>query len=1144
MAETSASEQLKAAASPMPPSQNSTELIARNPLKLEVGGLDDLWFSPEQYLVGTKRQGWHVEVFLWRNPMENYPETRSFDLDKLVKLIDAKLSSQSDVTINPPPTFAVARDASKAAFVWGNNLVVKSLVDDSATSMLAKAISANESAVDLAFTQNNLLAVLYRSGRIEFYDDNNLYLTLAQNTGLMNSERLWVHDRLLAAVSFLSSQVILISTARRVEPIGEAPYFPSRQQSFTRTSLASFVLGISDDGDLAVAVGSAEVTYNASLLSAAPSKVRALAMPKPGVVLAAGDFGGIYQIYPGKRRYLHPTTDGIRLLAATESQLAYGDAKTTFYTTLGPWVPVVSVNRPYYFYTRLFFWAIWFLALLTPAVLIYRLRRRTVEPVLSNTQKSVTEQPDNAVPESMGPPALPLPDPPEELIKMCAAGECVLYGGAGLSAQAGLPVWNEFVHGLLEWAWNNGFVDRNLFESYRTEVDAGSAAPVADSVVSKLKEAGRLPQLNQHLQDIFLGKPLIPESHGILRDLNLSAVLTTNFDDLLERTFSDRPGNVFTYGDAEQLLGALTRRDFFILKLYGTLDKPETVTVAPAQYEEAITNNRPFSRFMETLFLSRTLFFVGASLEGIEAYLKSITLPRNLSRKHYALVSVTGDVWRAKADTLERRYGIKVMPYTPTPDHRGLIDFLRTMSQRVAEQVSFSPSAAKERVESARLKKLTLRNIGPFEQLELILNPEWNIILGDNGVGKSSILKAIALAICGEKTQPYAGRLIKSGTHEAFVMLETERKTSYIAELQHNEKSHETEVIATAARPLEGEGWVAVGFPPLRTTNWESSKGPDSDIQSRSNPTTEDLMPLLRGDIDPRLDKLKQWIINLYFERLKSEEQESGSGKRYEQLISNIFEVANKLTHPLTVRYVGVEHSTNRIMVETEKDGQIPIEAVSQGITSLLGWIGVLMQRMYEVYNQDKEPLKQYALVLMDEIDAHMHPAWQQTLVPRLKEIFPNVQFIATTHSPLIVSGMAVRQLFRFTRDGQRRIRQVEVEQDMTIGRADQLLTSELFGLESTRDPETHRLIMRYTELITRDDLTNEQRTELAKTAQLIKVRLPSPGERKEAREAFELIQGALHEKIKAMPSEEKKKLINEAKAQLQEMVTDSRRPL
>ena len=93
------------------------------------------------------------------------------------------------------------------------------------------------------------------------------------------------------------------------------------------------------------------------------------------------------------------------------------------------------------------------------------------------------------------------------------------------------------------------------------------------------------------------------------------------------------------------------------------------------------------------------------------------------------------------------------------------------------------------------------------------------------------------------------------------------------------------------------------------------------------------------------------------------------------------------------------------------------------------------------------------------------------------------------------------------------------------------------------RDPETHRLIMRYTELITLDDPTDRQHDELVKIANKIKVRLPSPGERKEAREAFELIQGALQEKIKTMPSEEKKKLINEAKAQLQEMVTDSRRP-
>ena len=68
-----------------------------------------------------------------------------------------------------------------------------------------------------------------------------------------------------------------------------------------------------------------------------------------------------------------------------------------------------------------------------------------------------------------------------------------------------------------------------------------------------------------------------------------------------------------------------------------------------------------------------------------------------------------------------------------------------------------------KRVIKKELTRLQLVNIGPFKDLELKLDKQWNVLLGDNGVGKSSILKAIALGICGEDAQEYSDRLIKFG---------------------------------------------------------------------------------------------------------------------------------------------------------------------------------------------------------------------------------------------------------------------------------------------------------------------------------------------------------------------------------------------
>ena len=123
-----------------------------------------------------------------------------------------------------------------------------------------------------------------------------------------------------------------------------------------------------------------------------------------------------------------------------------------------------------------------------------------------------------------------------------------------------------------------------------------------------------------------------------------------------------------------------------------------------------------------------------------------------------------------------------------------------------------------------------------------------------------------------------------------------------------------------------------------------------------------------------------------------------------------------RLTSNVHVQFDHVDAETRRVLVRTD-DGLLPIEAVSQGTASLMGWVGFLVQRLYGVFPDAPRPCHEPAIVLVDEIDAHMHPEWQQRLVQRLSEEFPGIQFIVTTHSPLIVAGMPVEQVFRFDRN-------------------------------------------------------------------------------------------------------------------------------
>ena len=92
---------------------------------------------------------------------------------------------------------------------------------------------------------------------------------------------------------------------------------------------------------------------------------------------------------------------------------------------------------------------------------------------------------------------------------------------------------------------------------------------MADAVVDAARRSGADRDLQTFLQDLFTDPAASPgANHRRIHDLGFGAVLTTNFDELLERTFPREP--VFTFREAEPLLDALSRRRFFILKLYGT----------------------------------------------------------------------------------------------------------------------------------------------------------------------------------------------------------------------------------------------------------------------------------------------------------------------------------------------------------------------------------------------------------------------------------------------------------------------------------------------------------------------------------------------------------------------------------------------
>ena len=141
-------------------------------------------------------------------------------------------------------------------------------------------------------------------------------------------------------------------------------------------------------------------------------------------------------------------------------------------------------------------------------------------------------------------------------------------------------------------------------------------------------------------------------------------------------------------------------------------------------------------------------------------------------------------------------------------------------------------------------------------------------------------------------------------------------------------------------------------------------------------------------------------------------------------------------------------------------------------------WMVDFASRLFERYPDSPNPLAEPAIALVDEIDLHLHPRWQRTLMQFLSETFPNTQFIVSAHSPLVVQAATDANIVLLRREGDH----VVIDNDIQAikgWRIDQVLTSDLFGLESARPPDLDPALKERTRLLSKTRLTAKDKVRL-----------------------------------------------------------------
>lgn len=324
------------------------------------------------------------------------------------------------------------------------------------------------------------------------------------------------------------------------------------------------------------------------------------------------------------------------------------------------------------------------------------------------------------------------------------------------------------------------------------------------------------------------------------------------------------------------------------------------------------------------------------------------------------------------------------------------------------------------------ITKLFLENIGHFKKLELNLEDKNCCLIGLNGTGKTTILRAIALALIGNEHKNIIQSNIKNllqieGLNESVINRgKGQIKLYYKIDDFEYKNSIEFQTTSdgdveikisngTAFNILNGDyiKSLVIGFTQSRGKNRENLKQ-RNEVQL---PHINDLIPLINNEDDNRLQIFSTWLINLDAKANKEEnkalkEKQTETNIKERKIIEKVFAIFSEIMEE-DIKFKEVLNNNDVwITTKTNPEG-ISTDLISQGFQSIIGWIGYFIQRMAEAYPDSKDFTKESSICIIDEIDTYIHPKWQRNIIWVLEKYFENTQFIITTHSPLVISNLS-----------------------------------------------------------------------------------------------------------------------------------------
>lgn len=339
------------------------------------------------------------------------------------------------------------------------------------------------------------------------------------------------------------------------------------------------------------------------------------------------------------------------------------------------------------------------------------------------------------------------------------------------------------------------------------------------------------------------------------------------------------------------------------------------------------------------------------------------------------------------------------------------------------------------------IESLHVDQIKCFTQLDIPFH-QISLIIGTNARGKSTILQLLALGLRGITTVPFSyswQKIVHVGKPVGAFEIKLQYQNTSLS-LSFQVDQHDIITCTHGQSELEQ----------IKNDVFVVGYGVNRTIKLEEKPPYQDM-----GDIATLFGE------NAYLKHIKISENF--------KYVKQYFETIRQLLNPI----LATADVANQVVLDsfddqsfyfitpTNPSKSIPIEALSEGFKSTFVWLFDMLLRIVTRGGNLKNAHKIHGIVLLDEIDLHLHPMWQRTILAELHKLFPNIQFIVTTHSPFVAQAAKPEEVILL--DLNRHTGNIEkLDKQITSELSYRAIVRELFQIESPFSYETEQEMKKF----------------------------------------------------------------------------------